>query len=162
MRTHGTAVELERRRRLAVRRFEAGQSIAEIAEFLEVTPRSVQRWVAAGPSHSRALRGRPVSGRPPKLDHTQIKTVRRWLRQSPQEFGFSTDLWTAKRLTALVRQAWDIAFNTRYFCDWLGRHGYSPQKPERVPRERDHEAIRGWCRTEWPRLQKKHSATADT
>jgi transposase len=162
MRTHGSPLGLERRRRLAVRRHEAGDSISDIATILEVSPRSVQRWVAAGTSGSRALRARPVSGRPPKLDHTQTKIVRRWLTRNPLEFGFSTELWTAKRLTSLIRQTWSVSFNARYFSAWLGQQGYSPQKPERVPRERDADAIRGWCRTEWPRLQKKRDANADT
>jgi transposase len=162
MRSIGSASELERRRRLAVRRHASGDSIADIAEFLEVTPRSVQRWVAARRRGVQALRAVPAPGRPPKLDHMRIKIVHRWLAQNPMEFGFATELWTAKRLTTLIRQAWRVSFNPRALCRWLHHHGYSPQKPQRVPRERDVEAIRGWCRTEWPRLQKKRDAIAAT
>ena len=162
MRTVGTPSELERRRRLAVRRYGSGDSIQDIADFLDVTPRSVQRWVAAGKRGFHALKALPVSGRPSKLDHTQGKIVRRWLTHSPLEFGFSTELWTAKRLTSLIRQTWQVSFNPRYFCDWLGRQGYSPQKPQRIPRERDVQVIRGWCRTEWPRLQKKRGKIVAT
>ena len=117
MRTPGNAAEFERRRRLAVRRHQSGDSIQNIAEFLEVTPRSVQRWVEAGRCGSRALNAVPASGRPPKLDHTRVKVVRRWLDRSPLEFGFAAELWTAKRLTSLIRQTWRVSFNPRYSCD---------------------------------------------
>ncbi len=162
MRTPGTPLELERRRRLAIRRYATGESVADIAEFLEVTCRSVQRWVRAAGTGSNGLKAVPAPGRPPKLDHTQEKIVHRWLARPPLELGFATDLWTASRLATLIRQNWDIDFHHRYLCDWLGQRGYTPQKPQRVPRERDAAVIGGWCRHDWPRIQKKHDATGDT
>ena len=156
MRTLGSPAELERRRRLAVRRVHEGFTTSEVAEVLGVEPRSVRRWIAAAAEGgSAALAARPVPGRPAKLDHTQEKIVRRWLSRSPSELGFATDLWTAARLGELIRQTWDVAFNRRYLCDWLWQRGYSPQKPMRVPRERDERAIAGWCASDWPRIQKK-------
>ena len=163
MRTNGSAAELERRRRLAVKNVRNGRSVSEVASFLDVDPRSVRRWVAAATSSGlRGLRAQSATGRPPKLDHLQEKVVRRWLSQSPTELGFDTDLWTSRRLTQLIRQAWGIAFNVRYLCDWLGHRGYSPQKPQRVPRERDESAIANWKKFDWPRIQKKHVSSAQT
>jgi transposase len=156
-------VELERRRLLAVRRFREGLSTDEIAAFLEVTPRSVRRWLAAHEEHGRsAVMAKAAPGRPPKLNHTQEKIVMRWLSGSPLEQGFTTELWTAKRLSQLIHQAWEVSFNHRYLCDWLGQHGYTPQKPQRVPRERDEQIIRGWCRHDWPRIQKKCTRSVAT
>jgi transposase len=156
MRTPGNSAELERRRRLAVRRLRQGFSTSEVAAFLEVDPRSVRRWAAAcSESGSAGLASRAAPGRPGKLDYAQEKVVHRWLAQSPQELGFATDLWTTRRLATLIRDAWGVAFNARYLCDWLGRRGYTPQKPQRVPRERDERLIRGWRRRDWPRIQKK-------
>jgi transposase len=80
MRTIGTSAELERRRRLAVRRVAEGYAIDEVADFLGVDPSSVRRWVravrAAGPA---GLAARPTPGRPPKLARWQEKAVGRWL-----------------------------------------------------------------------------------
>ena len=74
MRSAGTPAELERRRRLAVQRVAEGYDASEVADFLGVDPRSVRRWVAAWHQHGAAgLQARPVSGRPPKLSHTQEK-----------------------------------------------------------------------------------------
>lgn len=162
MRTPGSPAELERRRRLALRRLRQGHSTSEVAAFLEVDPRSVRRWAAVhAESGSRGLAARAAAGRPCKLDYTQEKVVHRWLACRPQEFGFATDLWTTRRLAALIRDAFGVDFNTRYLCDWLGRRGYTPQKPQRVPRERDERRIRGWRRRDWPRIQKKCATSAE-
>jgi transposase len=148
---------------LAIRRFHEGRSADEIAEFLDVAPRSVRRWLAAYETGGRsALHAKSAAGRPPKLDRTQEKVVARWLTENPTDHGFTTDLWTAKRLNQLIRQTWDVAFNRRYLCDWLRQRGYSPQKPQRVPRERNEPVIRGWCRRDWPRIQKKSGRAAAT
>ena len=156
MRTIGTPAELERRRRLAVRRVKDGYSPAEIADVLGVDCRSVRRWVAAARlGGAKALKASDGAGRPAKLDHTQVKVVHRWLSRCPTECGFDTELWTAGRLAAMIRQAWDVSFNRRYLCDWLRANGYTPQKPERVPRERDQRAIAAWREEAWPRIQKK-------
>ena len=50
-RTKGTPAELQRRRRLAVQRIAEGYSAEEVADFLDVAPRSVWRWLAAFRRH---------------------------------------------------------------------------------------------------------------
>ena len=163
MRTPGSPVELERRRLLALRHVREGHSVDEIAEFLDVTPRSVRRWMTTYAENGRsALKAQAVSGRPPKLDYTQEKIIHRWLSRSPMDLGFTTELWTANRLASMIRQTWEVEFNHRYLCDWLGQRGYTTQKPQRVPRERDERAIKGWCLRDWPRIQKKRDGNAET
>src|SRR5438067_1374386 len=46
MRTQGSPDELERRRRLAVQRVLEGYAADEVADFLDVSPRTVWRWLA--------------------------------------------------------------------------------------------------------------------
>jgi transposase len=159
MRHKGSPAELEHRRRLAVQRVLDGYSTQEVAEFLGVDPSSVRRWVAA--FHDRGLAGlaaQPVPGRPPKLSRTQEKIVLRWLRNSPTEHGFTTELWTGRRLAAVIEQEWDIRLNPRYLVAWLRARGYSPQKPQRIPRQRDPKAIANWLECDWPRIKKRRDA----
>jgi transposase len=146
---------LEHRRLLAVRRILDGCCAEEVADFLEVDARTVRRWRAAFLRDGWAgLGARAVPGRPTKLTRTQEKIVLRWLDDPPTAFGFATELWTAARVAELVRQEWGIDLNPRYLPDWLRRRGFSPQKPERVPHERDEAAIAGWLRDDWPRIKK--------
>jgi len=86
---------------------------------------------------------------------TREKIVLRWLRGSPTEHGFATELWTAPRLAQLIEEEFGIRFNPRSLCAWLKDRGSTPQKPERVPRERDPGAIAAWLASDWSRIKKK-------
>lgn len=160
MGTRCTPTELEHRRRLAVQRaIEEGYAAEEIADFLGVTPRSIRGWAAAyralGPD---GLAARPAPGRPPKLSCTQEKVVRRWLAESPTGFGFTTELWTAPRLARLIEQEWQVRLHPHYLPTWLRARGFSLQKPERVPRERDRQVLDRWRAEDWPRIRREAAA----
>ena len=43
----------------------------------------------------------------------------RWLSDSPTEYGFATDLWSAPRLARLVAQEFGIRFHPDYLGTWL-------------------------------------------
>jgi transposase len=151
-----TAQELENRRRLAVDRVNAGYSQTQVARILKVAPRSVRRWIHAfREGGDDALKARPRSGPPCKLTPEQTQTVLGWFRQSPLEFGFITELWTARRVAQLIRQHFDVSINHRYVCAWLAARGITPQKPQRQARERNQAEIERWLREDWPRIQKK-------
>ena len=160
MRDQRPPAELECRRLLAVQRVFDGYSAAEVAESLDVDPRSVRRWVAA---HRRGgeqgLLTRSSPGRPPKLTLAQEKIVRRWLADGPTGHGFDTELWTAPRLGRLIEEEFGVRMNPRYLSAWLRERGFTPQKPERVPRERDPEAIAAWLASDWPRIKKRRGGS---
>jgi transposase len=159
MRPPGTPAELERRRRLAVRRLQAGYSVAQVAAFLEVDPSSVRRWRGAFQRQGkRALRARRGAGRPPKLSATQAKIVRRWLRAPASEQGFATELWTGARLAWLLEAEFGVRLTPAHLSVWLRARGLTPQKPARVPRERDPQAIARWLEADWPRIKKRPAA----
>lgn len=152
--THSPAV-LEYRRCLAVQRVAEGYSTDEVADFLGVDPGSVRRWLATFRHDSCGLAARPRPGRPPKLTTTQEKIVLRWLSDLPTEHGFATELWSAPRLAQLIEQEFGIRFRSTYLATWLRQRGYTPQKPRRVAREHDDEAIARWLAKDWPRIKQK-------
>jgi transposase len=155
MQTQGTARDKEHRRRLAVERVKEGWNTSEVADFLAVSIRSVQRWVKAeregGPA---ALAAKPYPGHP-KLTPQQAAIVIEWLRHNPREFDFGTELWTAKRVAFLIKKRFGVDFHPHYVNAWLARRMITPQKPERVPRERNPQKIDEWLAEEWPRIQTK-------
>jgi transposase len=156
MRTIGSPAELERRRLLAVERVNEGYSTEEVAAFLGIDASSVRRWVSVFGRHGIAgLRARPVPGRPPKLTRTREKLVFRWLADNPTAYGFATELWTAPRLAQLIEQEWGVSLHPRYLCQWLRARGFTPQKPRRVGRERNDQAIAVWLAQDWPRIKKR-------
>jgi transposase len=158
MRTEGTPAELQHRRYLAVQRIAEGYTTREVADFLGVAPRSVRRWVATSRQQGAAglaARPGPGPGRPPKLTTTQEKIALRWLSAPPTEHGFPTELWSAPRLAQLIEQEFGVHFHPDYLGTWLRQRGYPPQKPRRVPREQDDEAIAQWLAEDWPRIKQK-------
>lgn len=146
-----------------MRRLLEGYSTAEVAEFLEVDPRTVRRWSDRFRRDGEAgLLARPVSGRPPKLTTAQEKVIRRWLGEDPTKHGFATELWTGPRLAELIRREFGTRLNPRYLCAWMRDRGFTPQKPQRVAREADPEAIAAWLKTQWPRIKKRPVARRPT
>ena len=163
MRTPGSADELDYRRRLAVQRVSEGYSTQEVADFLGVDPSTVRRWLAAFRERGGAgLEIKPASGRPTKLTRTQEKVALRWLTDSPTHHGFDTELWTAARLGQLIREEFAVGLNPRYLGAWLRDRGFSPQKPQRVARERDPKAIAAWLESDRPRVKKRPGVGART
>ena len=127
---------------------------------LGVSERSVWRWLAAWRADGDvALATRPGQGRPPKLTARQAAAVLRWVERSPTAFGFATERWTAPRVAATIADRFGARLHPRYLNDWLGRHGVTPQVPERRARERDDAAVAAWIAGEWPAI-KKGFATA--
>lgn len=155
MRPHGTAAELERRRLLAVDRVRSGYTHQEVGDFLEVRRASVTRWMATYREEGRrGLKAKPHPGRRPKLTVEQEQEVLSWFSQSPTQFGWPTELWSAPRVAALIRRKFRVRFHPRYVNQWLAQRRITPQKPTRQARERDEREIRGWLREEWPRIKK--------
>ena len=155
MRTHGTGSELERRRRLAVVQTQSGYTQQEVADFFQVSVRSVERWVRAFREHgSKGLKAKPARGRPPTLSPDQEREVLRWFRRSPREFGFPTELWSAPRVAEVIRRKFRKSFHPRYVNQWLAHRRITSQKPERQAREQDKREVRRWLREEWPRIKK--------
>lgn len=154
MRPRGSPLELEHRRILAVQRALEGFSSQEVAEFLDADASSIRRWLRAFHCHGvQGLMAHPVPGRPAKLSRTQEKIIYRWLRDPPSKYGYSTELWTSARLTQLIREEFQIHFHPDYLTHWLREHGFTPQKPQRVPRQRNPQEIAAWIAKDWPRIK---------
>jgi transposase len=158
MRSHGSAEELERRRLLAVKRVREGRSCAEVARFLGVNERTVRQWyndAEQGGDAALAAKPRPI-GRS-RLAAGQEAEVLGWLVKSPadEEFGFSTELWTAGRVADLIRKRFGVKYSSAYLSRWLRARGVTPQMVRRRPRKHDPVAMKLWADEEWPRILKK-------
>jgi transposase len=159
MRPHGSALELEKRRRLAVARVNEGYSRSKVARFLGVNYRTVRQWCKCYRDlGEEGLTHKPHPGRTPKLKPWQERLVLTWFRKNPTSFGFATELWTAPRVAQVIERKWGVKFHPRYLNHWLTQRGITPQKPERRPRERNQAEIDRWLTVEWPRIQNRRAA----
>jgi transposase len=77
-------------------------------------------------------------------------------------WGFPTDLWTGPYLAQLIRREFGVELDPKYLTVWLRERGFTPQRPRRVPRQRDPEAIAAWLAADWPRIKKRPDGRTPT
>jgi transposase len=156
MRRHGSPQELERVRREAFALHTQGLSPAQIAQALDRSPRTVQRWLAdARQQGIEALAAKPHPGAKPKLARQQREGLRKQLLKGAKAHGFSSNFWTAARVQHVIHQRYGVDYHVNYVAELLKRLGFSRQKPVRRAREQDDAEIDHWKRTAWPRIKKK-------
>jgi transposase len=152
MRPKGTAAELERRRRRAVKLVEQGESPSRVAHILGVTPTSLHRWrrLARQP---HGLDAKPAPGPAPRLSEDHLRRLERLLHQGAQAHGWPNQLWTADRVARLIRQRFGITYHPEHVRKLLKRRlGWTSQKPRRKARERNDKEVERWKGDELPRI----------
>lgn len=156
MRPIGSADELERRRRRAVRLLEDGESPARIARFLGCSRSSIYRWKEQAARGPEGLAARPHPGRPRRLSPGQHRQLESLLRQGARAHGWTNDLWTAARVAEVIRRTFRERFHVEHVRKIVKRRlGWTSQKPERRARERDEAEVEHWKREEFPRIKKR-------
>jgi transposase len=155
MRTHGSAHQLEQRRRKAVALLDEGCTPQEVAQRLVVSLRSLSRWRKAfGEGGSAALVAVPHPGRTPFLTEDQREDLVERLVEGAVSQGFDSDLWTCPRVKVLIEREYGVSYHVDYLPRLLRSLGFTPQKPTRRAVERDDEAVENWVRKDWPRIKK--------
>jgi transposase len=153
--------EATKKRLRAGRMLLAGKGPAEVALAVGVARQTMYTWKRLLEEGGiDALRAVPGRGRPAKLDEAQLEEVRRAVLQKPTEHGFGTDLWTLKRVGAVIKRLHGVQFGQTQTWRILGALGFSAQKPEKRAIERNEDAVRQWRRRTWPGLKKKPSEKA--
>jgi transposase len=95
-----------------------------------------------------------ATGRPARLDSGQVEALRMALLQGPLAHGFGTELWTLKRVRALIERLYGVRFSEVHVWRLLGAMGFTSQRPDRRALERDDAAVLAWKRKSWPALKK--------
>jgi transposase len=154
MSTTTTRNELEHRRKRAVAAISEGQRPATVAQVLGVDRGSVYRWLRQARSPG-GLDAKPLQ-RPPGLSDQQLRQLEALLCQGAARHGWPNDLWTATRVTAVIRRHFGIAYHPEHVRKILKRRlGWTSQKPQTKAKERDEDGIRRWVEQEFPRIARQ-------
>lgn len=103
-------MEIEQRRRKAMRMLQRGVAQVEVARTFEVSRQTVSRWAKILEQDSDAWRG-GERGRPARLTEKQLQRLDRLIRaREPQEHGYAQYRWSV----ALVRDLIEREFGVRY------------------------------------------------
>ncbi len=152
-RPKGSAELIAAHRHQALRLLDEGFSLNEVGRMLGAAASSVMRWrdTTEG-GGEEALKVRPP--RPATLTDRQGRTLVKLLLKGAMANGFSTELWTARRVGTLIQQHCWVQFHSRHVARLLHELGFSCQKPERRALECDERKIEEWKRTRWPQVKK--------
>ena len=149
--------QIEARRLRGARMLKREMSQADVAREVGVSRQAVSVWakqLAAVNGAVGKLRARPL-GRPKWLEATQCSVLRAMLLKGALAYGFPTELWTIKRVRALVKRQFGVSYSNTGCWELVRALGFTPQKPERRAMQRDEVAITRWKSHRWPALKKK-------
>jgi len=128
-----------------------GMTQKKIAELLELD----QSWV------SRVLRmpedrELPKWGgnRPSKLNEDQKKELIEMLEQGAEAFGYEGNVWSSKRIKALIADKFGVEYHTEHIPKLLKKLGFSYQKPKLQDVRRDPERVKEFAEKRLPELKK--------
>jgi transposase len=145
----------EARRLQAWRLKQQGWPQRQIAEALGVSAGAVSQWMTrAREEGPDALRHRPPPGAPRRLSAEQLARLPELWQRGPEAYGFRGQLWTRRRVAAVIQLEYEIAYHPRHVGRLCQAIRWSPQKPARRARQRDESAIARWRAETWPALQK--------
>ncbi len=138
----------------AAEMFEEDKSNAEIARTLGVSRKSVSSWHSDWENGGRDALKIGTPGRKPRLDGKQWHHIQQALLEGPRAHGYDTDLWTLKRIAGLILTMTGVSYHPNSVWELLRRLDWSSQRPHRLAKERNEEAIARWKREEWPQIKK--------
>jgi len=151
-RSKGLPLELERRRKQAVKAVSEGQTHATVAEVLGVHVKSISRWVKLA-RQANGLDAKSLPGRPPQLTDDDLRRLEDLLMKGAKANGWQNELWTAARVARLIEQEFGIGFHPEHVRKILKyRLNWTSQKPRLRARERNEKEVERWLDDEFPRI----------
>lgn len=137
---------------------EEGWTGKAIAAALKVSEGAVSGWLKrARASGVEALRRHPAPGPTPKLTAAQRAALPDLLARGAEAYGFIGDVWTTKRVAAVIKRQFGVRYHPAHISRLLRREGLSLQKPIQRASQRDEAAIAAWRDETWPALQAKRA-----
>jgi len=110
-----------------------------------------RRRPSLGPSHAPELGAAPVC-----RATAQLPTL---LAYGAEAYGFVGDVWTSKRVAAVIKQEFGVVYHRAHVSRLLRQIGWSVQKPIQRALQRDEQAIARLTSERWPVLPAKPNAS---
>ena len=129
-----TREQKEQRRLAAAQDLQEGEmNQVEIAEKHGVSPSAVSKWKSTleneGIEGLKSTNDEGNQGPDSQLDDRNREQLVELLEEGAQAHGWETDLWTSKRVAALVEDKFGIDYTPRHCSRILRELGYRPVKP---------------------------------
>src|SRR5919199_2162383 len=104
-----------------------------MAEALGVSKGAVSQWLKrAREGGVEALYSQPPPGPAPRLTAEQLAQLPGLLARGAEAFGFIGEVWTAKRVAAIIREGFGVRYHPDHVRRLLRAAGGGPHRP--IPR----------------------------
>jgi transposase len=146
---------LEAMRERAVRSVQDGESPEVVARVLGINRSTIYGWLAQYRRGGwRALKAKPLFGRPPKLDGKKMKWIYDTVTQkNPLQLKFAFALWTREMVAKLIRDKFNISLSPVSVGRLLAQLGITCQRPLHRALERDEALVQQWLKQEYPKIK---------
>ena len=143
------------RRVQVIRLRKAGNTYDEIAELTGLSRTGVfdicKRHQAAGAQALKDAPGGRALGDGRRLDAAQEAQIRKLITdRTPDQLKMPYALWTRAAVAELIVQRFGIKLAVRTMGLYLGRWGFTPQKPMKKAYEQSPAAVKKWLDEEYP------------
>jgi transposase len=146
----------EGRRLRAFQLKQDGWKQCDIATALGVSEGAVSQWMQrARQGGATALRHTPAPGPSTRLESWQRLALCEMLSVGAEAFGFRGQVWTGRRVTALIAHTLGIGYHPGHVTRLLKQWGFTLQKPQQQAGQHDQAVIDQWRAETWPALKKK-------
>jgi len=140
----------------ALRLFAKGASHEAVELVLEVSPRTLRRWIRQWNDGGFAgLKPRPHPGRYSKLNPEELSQLEADLERSPQDFGYREDAWSTRLVQIHLATRFGVKYHISSIYRLLRRLGFHLRTPYVVDPRRDEEAGQFFKEQVLPDLLKK-------
>ena len=129
--------------------------VSLVAAAFGTDRRTIHRWLERYRLEGdKGLHRKPGSGRPRILEALTESELRKVILRPASDFGYENDLWTIKRVQAIIEDEYEIQISKDTVWRRLREAGLTYQKPEREYYELDDRARQAWARTEIPKIRR--------
>jgi len=147
---------LEALRIRAVRRIEEGESPEVVVKALGMNRRTIYKWIALyREGGTEALKARPLSGRPLKLNGARLRWIYRTVvTKNPLQLRFPFALWTREMVKELIAREYGIRLSVVSVGRLLKKLGLTCQKPLMRAFQQDPVVVQQWIEKEYPAIKR--------
>ena len=151
----------EWRRGKAILGYIDGVRVVELAEQLDVTRGSVNRWLQWYEAMGIAgLKTESPPGPSPKLNDAQRAELTALVEAGPIAAGYSSGVWTGPMVGDLVARRFGVRYHKHNIPRLLHELGFSLQRPRKRLARADLAAQTTWVRDTLPAIKKKRMRAA--
>ena len=94
------------------------------------------------------------TGPTPRLSPEQRTRLRQILEQGAEAAGFEGNVWTTKRIAAVIRREFGVRYHRAHVSRLVRALGVSLQKPVARAHQRNEAASARWRSERWPALKR--------